>query len=187
MFRVRGDDEIEQNNPRLDQVRAQAQQGVERRNAIDKPLERAASHERCGIAKRQIERGYVLAKKLRAARDRIELRARACESRFGLVDAVHAESCLGQWNEQPSGTAHRIELRARLARQSRRIPRDLVVGRATPLGVVKQRGERAGCSRRSQRPLFNVTRLASAILSIQRIAAGTSPVQRRKPWIIPSQ
>src|SRR5204862_4565910 len=110
MFRVRGDDEIEQNNPMLDQVRAQAQQSVERPNAIDKSLERAASHERCGIAKRQIERGYVLAKKLRAARDRIELRARACESRFGLVDAVHAESCLGQRNEQPSGTAHRIEL-----------------------------------------------------------------------------
>src|SRR5205814_8500358 len=111
------------------------------------------------------------------------------------VDAVHLEAGFEQRHEQPSRARHGFEHRTRLARKARCVPRDLGLARAWLVVVVEQRAESAvgrhgsalGSLVQTRRDTTSSSRAAAAIASIQTSAAATSPVHRRKPWIMPAQ
>ena len=141
VLRAVGNEQIEQQHAGIDQMRADPQQRVERRGRIGQELERSPRDKRRGVAKRQIERGHVLAEKLGRGAARLESRAAACKHRLGDIDAVDAKTRLEQRNQQPSGAGHDVEDRSGRARQPGRVPCDLAITRSSLFRVVEERPE----------------------------------------------
>src|SRR5215469_7668338 len=177
-------------------MRAYAQQSVERSDRIDQRLKGPVCDQGRRVTGRKVERSNVLPVDLRlvAARRKTPLAAR--DSRRGSVHAMYLEARFDERQKQAARARHRLEHEARVAREMRGIPPNLDLACPWIFGVVEERPERPVGLRRVFADHLTASRTgrdkrssraAAAIASIQPLAAGTSPVQRRKPWIIPAQ